>query len=69
VVNFENLSNNMIFFSKKLDPFLHSVHLETECHSNKLSQHSLLGGRLVWVELARGRFVGGQIFKASICYV
>ncbi len=37
-----------------------------EYHSSKLSQQMVLsGGRIVWVKLSRGWFVGGQVVKAS----
>ncbi len=37
-----------------------------EYYSSKLSQQTVLSGRrIVWVELSRGRFVGGQVVKAS----
>ncbi len=42
-----------------------SVHFETECHGCKMSQQTVLsGGRIVWVEMSRGWFVGGRIVNA-----
>jgi hypothetical protein len=39
-----------------------SVHLETECHSSKLSQQTVRWvDASFWVEMSRGRFVGGRI--------
>jgi hypothetical protein len=48
-----------------------SVHFETECHSSKMSQQTVcrVDAYIVWDEMPRGRFMGGQIVNAPTEFV